>query len=143
MRVERWTDPDSERDVWVVELSDVSDWPTKTPWSSPSFGLLLLLDHVVDVTPLAETAHEQGLAVASVWGPGCAIAEDAFDEAIGDTSLITSSHPDESLEEAMEFFLAVVPVDRGCEAWCIAAFGPKRKAAAVRALKRRGAKRRS
>jgi hypothetical protein len=139
--VERFRDPDSERDIFVIELAEVADWPTKTPWSCGSFGLLLVLDHVVDVAPLATRANAQGLAVASVWGPGCAIVEDAFDEAIGDRSLITSSHPDESLEEAMEFFLAVVPVHRGCDAWCIAAFGPKGRAAVEHALERRGAKR--
>jgi hypothetical protein len=152
VRVERWHDTESDRDVWVVELGSVDDWPAKTPWACAGFGLLVAAERVIDVAPLAETAVDQGVAVVCTWGPGCSMIEDMFDEAIvaknpNETDkdvIITTSHADESLEEAIEFFLAIDAAEdhqKGCKAWCIAAFGPELHAAVTRAMKRRGAKR--
>jgi hypothetical protein len=139
--VDRWHDVESDREVWVIAMPSVADWPAKTPWACANFGLFVALERVVDVTPLAEAASSQGLAVAFAWGPGCAIVEDAFDDAIAEQALVTSSHADESLEEALELFFAIEP-PRECSAWCIAAFGTLEKRV-TRALERRGAKRRS
>lgn len=149
-----WRDMRSERDVVVVEAETTRDWPSVAPWESAKFGLLLLAEHVVDVEALAEQALDQGLVFASVWGPGCEMVEDSFDEAIvaerrggetSETTILTSSHADESVEETLEFFLdaarpasAHVPT---CGTWVVFPVGARCRTRVERALEKRGARR--
>ena len=150
--MDRWEDVDSSRDVFVITLASAEEWPDATPWSCEGFGLLVLTERVVDVTPLATRAVARGVAVVCSWGPGCSMIEDAFDDAIVDAHpnetandvVLTTSHEGESLEEAIEFFLDVIlpAKDRApeCKAWCIAAFGEDLHKRVTRAMDRRGAK---
>jgi hypothetical protein len=146
-----WRDTKSGRRVWVVDAARVDDWPEPPPWESAGFALLFAAEHVVDVAALAERAVARGLAFACAWGPGCVMIEDAFDEAIvahdreesADDVRLTTSHADESLEEALEFFLdaATPSVARRetCGAWVVFPIGAALRARVERALKRRGA----
>ena len=64
---------------------------------------------------LADSLVKQGAAYAVCWGPNCQLVEDVFDWAwIGyeqfyhfpqDTVLMTTSHPNDSLEQALGFAL--------------------------------------
>lgn len=140
--MDHWHDVESDREVWVLAMRGVADWPVKTPWACANFGLFVALERVVDATPIAEAASSQGLVVAFAWGPGCAIVEEAFDDAIEERALVTTSRAHETLEEALELFFAIEP-PRESGAWCIAAFGEALEKRVTRALERRGAKRRS
>ena len=149
-----WVDQRSRRDVWVVEAQSSRDWPAAPPWTSSKIGLLVLTEHVVDAEPLARQALARGLVFVSAWGPGCELIEETFDEVIalsrpdetpGD-AVLTTSHADESLEEALEFFLEAATPARahvaGCDAWVVFAIGARCREHVERALVRRGAKKR-
>ncbi len=156
--MQRWTDPHSGRRVWVIAARDVDEWPDALPWSCTTFGLLVAAEHAEDVEPLARRALDQGLAFACAWGPGCALTEEGFDDVVAEAVsrrdgaersadvVWTSSHANESLEEAIEFFLdaarPVRPRVDECEAWCVFAIGPSLPERVERALRRRGAVRR-
>jgi len=146
-----WFDPQSARHVWVLRADRVADWPEKTTWTCARFGLLFVADRALNVEPLAKRAIEQGLTLACAWGPGCSLVEDGFDDVIverfpnetSDDVVFTSSHGDESLAEAIDFFLdAAVPSSArasGCDAWVIFACGPGNARRVKRALEARGA----
>ena len=147
----RWRDARSGRRVWVVEAKSVEDWPATPEWSPARFGLLLAAEHIVDAKDLAWKAVDQGLALVCAWGSASPLIEEAFDEVIvrsvqGETAhnvIWSSSHPGESLQEAIEFFLDVAAPARdvNCEAWCILAIGEPLVMRVEKALRRRGAKR--
>ena len=149
----RWTDGTSGREVVVLDADSTHDWPGEPAWQSGKFCLLLLAEHVVDAEELLESALGQGLVFASAWGPGCEIVEDTFDEVIGeqeapetpDRAILTTSHPDESLEETLEFFLeAVLPAPahvEGCGTWVVFPVGAACRSRVELALERRAARR--
>jgi hypothetical protein len=147
-----WLDAKSERHVWVIDATSVADWPAEPPWTCSSFGLLFAAEHVVDVEQLAELALAQGLAIACAWGPGCSMIEDDFDDVIvghetdatTDANVVlTTSHADESLGEALDFFLdAALPARAKvarCDAWVVFALGSSNQRRVERALQARGA----
>lgn len=149
----RWKDLPSGRDVVVLDAETTRDWPGAPAWRSAKFCLLLLAEHVVDPGPLLARALPQGLVFASAWGPGCELVEESFDEEIaGDgerpeepgSAILTTSHPDESLEEALEFFLeAVCPAPEhvhGCDTWVVYPVGAACRARVETALRRRAAR---
>ena len=148
-----WQDPNSGKRVWVMGAESCDDWPETPPWKSAGFGLLFAADRYVAAAPLAERAVPQGLAFASAWGPACTMIEDVFDETIvhtgkdetADDAVMTTSHPDESLEEALEFFLdaAIAAPARAttCTTWVVFALGPSLLRKVERALQKRGATR--
>jgi hypothetical protein len=147
-----WVDQRSRRNVWVVEAQSARDWPAVVPWTSAKLGLLVVTEHVVEAEPLARQALDRGLVFASAWGPGCELVEETFDEVIAIArpaetprdAVLTTSHADESLEEALEFFLEVATPARGhaadCDAWVVFAIGARCREHVERALVRRGAK---
>jgi hypothetical protein len=151
--VHRWRDPHSGRDVWLCPAASVEEWPREPPWSSAGFGLLVAADHAVDAKAIAKDAVARGVAFVCTWGPGCAIVEEAFDEAIvssgreetKDDVVLTTSHAEESLEEVLEFFLDAATPSRdrveACGAWLVFAVGEGLGERFERALRRRGAKR--
>jgi hypothetical protein len=115
--MKRWSDVRSGRDVWLITAATVDEWPKMRPWTSEQFGPLVATDQVIDVQGLAQRALAQGLVAVAAWGPNCGEVETQFDEAIvGDGSavetvdnvILTTSHADESLDEALEFFLDVL-----------------------------------
>ncbi len=148
----QWLDTQSKKHVWVIAAERIADWPTKRPWRSKGLGLLFVADHVFDVAPLAKRALRQGLAFVCVWGPGCVIAEETFDEAIvgdgtrketEDDVVLTTSHADESLEEAVEFFLDTMSPSKarvaGCDARVVFVLGAGLHERVERALEHRRA----
>lgn len=148
-----WVDEQTGRRVWVLDALTAGDWPETPPWRSPKFGLLLLAEHVFDVGSLARRALGQGLVWVSTWGPGCEVVDEDLDELLGtremespgtvDEVVMTTTHPDESLEEVLEFFLgAAEPAPahvQGCGAWVVLGVGAAFEARVERALVRRGA----
>lgn len=149
----RWRDPRTGREVWLLHADSARDWPAQPPWTCDGFCLLFAAEHVVDVSRLARAAIDGGLAFACAWGPGCAMIEEAFDEAIvsdgreetSDDVIMTTSHVDESLDEALEFFLDVVTPAPArvatCGAWVVFPIGAALRGRVERALARRGATR--
>ena len=145
----RWTDVKSGRRVYVIEASSVEDWPATPEWSPARFGLLFAAEHIVDAKDLAWKAVDQGLALVCAWGSASPLLEEAFDEIIvrsvrHETShnvIWNSSHPGESLPEAIEFFLetATPARDVKCDAWCIFVIGDPLARRVEKALERRGA----
>ncbi len=129
----------------------MDDWPAAPDWAPARFGLLFLAEHIVDAKAIAWKAVEQGLALACAWGSASPLIEEAFDEVIvrsvrDETEhnvIWTTSHPGESLQEAIEFFLetAAPARDVKCEAWVILAIGEPLWKRVETALKKRGAKR--
>jgi hypothetical protein len=145
-----WHDSKSGRELWVLDAESVDDWPELPPWTSPGFCLFFAAERVMNIDRLARRALDQGLAFACAWGPGCAMIEDDFDEVVvGDgsrpeaTDVLTTSHPDESLDEALEFFLdAVTPAPAReplCEAWVVFAIGAPLRTRVEKTLRRRRA----
>lgn len=150
-RARHWLDAKSERHVWVINATSVADWPAEPPWTCSDFGLLFAAEHVVEIEQLAELALAQGLAIACAWGPGCSMIEDDFDEVIvghgvDETAadvVLTTSHADESLGEAIDFFLdAALPARARvarCDAWVVFALGTSNQRRVERALRARDA----
>lgn len=146
----RWTDVKSGRRVYVIEAKGVEDWPAAPEWAPARFGLLFAAEHIVDAKALASKAVEQGLALVCAWGSASPLIEEAFDEIIvrsvrgpetEHNVIWSTSHPSESLQEAIEFFLetAAPARDVKCEAWCIFAIGEPLARRVEKALARRGA----
>lgn len=151
--MKRWLDERSGREVWLLDARSVEEWPEVVPWKSAGFALFFAGSRVVAADELAERAVLAGLAYVCAWGPGCALIEEAFDEAIvplssrtetTDNVILTSSHEGESLEEALEIFLdASEPAkDRvaTCKAWVVLALEGELAVRVRKALERRGAK---
>ena len=149
--MQRWHDPHSGREVWLLEAAGAADWPRERPWSCASFGLLVAADHAIDAEPIAERAVADGVAFVCTWGPGCSMVEETVEEVIADSGqketaedvVLTTSHAYESLEEALEFFLDAATPSRGraaaCAAWFVFAVGSGLGERFERALRRRGA----
>lgn len=148
----RWLDAKSQRHVWVIGATGIADWPAAPPWTCAHFGLLIVAEHVVDIEQLAELALAQGLVFACAWGPGCSMIEDDFDEVIvgHETAatteanvVLTTSHADESLGEALDFFLdaalAAPAYVARCEAWVVFALDSSNQRRVHRALRTRDA----
>jgi len=131
-----WLDTSSNRRVYVLHAQGSSDWPATPSWDGECFALFVATDRDLDIGSISARALEQGLAAVAAWGAGCEDVETAFDEAIvGDGSkvetiedvILTTSHAEESLREALEFFLdAFVPAtsyEKRCRAWVVFAIG--------------------
>ena len=146
----RWTDTKSARRVFIVRAKSAADWPAAPEWAPARFGLLFAAEHIVDAKDMAWKAVEQGLALACAWGSASPLIEEAFDEVIvrsvrDETEhnvIWTTSHPGESLQEALEFFLETATPARNvtCDAWVIFAIGEPLWKRVETALKKRGAK---
>ena len=94
--------------------SDAADYPADRSWTPIAFMLFIATDRRIDASVIAERALAQGLLAVSAWGTGCAAIEETFDELyVGDGTrevtdanlLVTTSHPDESLEDSLADFL--------------------------------------
>ena len=81
------------------------------------------------------------LRCPGVGGDASAVIEDEIVDLVRD-DVVTTSHPYETVEEALEIFLAMLPVtarETTCEAWCILAATPELASRARRALEHRHA----
>jgi hypothetical protein len=131
-----WLDTSSNRRVCVLRAHTSGDWPAAPAWNSEYFALFVATDRHLDIGSIPAQALEQGLAAVAAWGVGCQDVETAFDEAIvGDGSkvetidnvILTTSHAEESLREALESFLDLffpaTDYKERCRAWVIFAIG--------------------
>jgi hypothetical protein len=114
-------------------MRDLAD---KTAESRANFALFVAMNAigVEDDTILqgAKKLLSQGLACLSAWGPDCKRVHDLFDIAAreinsqlsGDDVIMTSWHPDESMGEALWYFVNAAFVtekfENTCKDWIIA-----------------------
>jgi hypothetical protein len=108
------------RPLYLSSISDLSEWPLKIEDPKPYFVLFLALDasELTDevVTAFAHKLAAQGVGYVCAWGPECSHVHDLFDfatyvdnEALrreadeNDTTIMTSWHADEDLDQALYF----------------------------------------
>lgn len=111
-------DEEFGRDLFLLELVDPGELPSKLNLPSRHFACLLVMDarSVSDaaIQQLAESLALSGLANLCTWGPDCERVHDISDRTFLDKGLqpqtdddviITSWHDRQSLEDALQFFL--------------------------------------
>jgi hypothetical protein len=127
------------RDIYLCLADSISDLPQRIKPASQNFGLLLLIDaHPLkseEIRLAGAKLVDQGLAYLCAWGPDCERVHDIFDEASQirnsqlscDDVVMTTSHSDEPLIEALWFFLhGAFPTkcfETSCTDWVIATVG--------------------
>ena len=130
--------------VFLTACDSISELPHKIGPTSKYFGLLLAADtRGVDpsfIDDIAAQLLEAGLVYLCAWGPDCEHLHDIFDEANlareldGNTSsnrsddvVMTTWHKDESLKDALHFFVhsafATEAYASECRDWVIATIG--------------------
>jgi hypothetical protein len=107
------------RDFYFLNLPDFASWPEDLGLPEGYFGLFLACDAcgVANevILGIARSALSQGLGYLCAWGPDCNRVHDLFDlasvrkehvepESDPDTVVMTTSHVEESLREAIWFF---------------------------------------
>ena len=124
-------DQTTGKHFYALHLDSLDQWPATLARVAPSFGLLLACD--ADQVPTAVIASAVDKALASgagyvvAWGPGCEEVHDTFDEAHVLMKLerphlpvlITTWHADDSLDEALWYFVEVarLPEPSGATDW--------------------------
>jgi hypothetical protein len=112
------------RQSFVVDLPDLATLP-RLNVPSPRFACLVAFDSVsagaAELLAFGRSLIQQGAAYVCAWGPGCTQFEDAVDQAGveldiergKETSVVmTTAHPDDTLEEALEFLsFSAFPAD--------------------------------
>jgi hypothetical protein len=103
----------------ALHLSTLDQWPATLTGVAPSFGLLLACDaeHAAPrvLADVAEKAITSGVCYVVAWGAGCEKTHDAFDETYALRKLeqpdlppiMTTWHADDSLDEALWYFVDV------------------------------------
>jgi hypothetical protein len=132
-------DSDKEKDLYFLELLRLDDWPTELRGLSPHFALFLACDAsaVPDeaILMIARRTVEQGLAYLCAWGPECGRVHDLFDVACDERDpkptdesvIITTWHSDDTLDEALWFFIhtawPAADYEPNCQSWLAVAVG--------------------
>jgi hypothetical protein len=134
-----------ERSFYVETLRSLEDWPSH--WQVPSrhFVFFLAADtSTVSDDALAAFARQvlnQGAVYVCAWGPDSQRVENVFDLARSDeetdeTTVITTSHAAESLQDALFYFTScafpATAFERTCSTWVAAVLGNEQWAAAIR-----------
>lgn len=144
----------TKKQLYWMAVSNLDQWPRALQLNSPHYGLFLSFDAqgIPDdvLYTAAARAIGQGAVCCSAWGPDCWRVEHAFDRAaMGsrefegiDRVLLTTSHEDDRLEEALWFFVyALSPAQaysETCQSWVAAAVASPPHAHRIRKwLKRR------
>ena len=130
--------------VFLTACDSISELPHKIGRTSEYFGLLLLMDTRSEdpslIDGIAAQLLEAGLVYLCAWGPDCEHLHDIFDEAdlareldrnassnCSDDVVMTTWHKDESLKEALQFFVysafATGTYASECRDWVIATIG--------------------
>jgi hypothetical protein len=117
-------DERSRKRLHALHLDSLDQWPATLSGIAPPFGLLLVCDaaHVSSsaVGTAAEQALASGAAYVVAWGSDCERVHDVFDEAYVLMRLerpdllhvMTTWHADESLDEALWFFVDVTQLPK-------------------------------
>ncbi len=127
----------AERNLFHLPLTNLESLPNYLPLHSPRFTLFLACNSrkvsVEVLADFAEKALAQGAVYISTWGPDCERIHDIFDETIIEeqvrldtneyvpSDVMTTWHNDETLEDALEFFLTAANPHDGFAATCHAA----------------------
>ena len=112
IRRERWRD----RDLLLASIRRLEQWPDSTVMPQHHFILFVAVDATsIDDNALEALANKllgQGAAYVCAWGPECERVHQAFDvarEAVypndAERLVMTTSHADETLAEALWFAL--------------------------------------
>jgi hypothetical protein len=141
-------DPVSGRHLYLVPLTSLDAWPANLGIASEHFVLFLAADARATtdaaLLTLALTTLQQGLAYLCAWGPDCARVEKIFDQAvvttqpdeIEDSVVMTTSHPKETLDEALWYLLHVAfpaaDYDETCRSVVAAAVASEEWASSIR-----------
>jgi len=95
---------------------------------------------------IASMLAGSGLVYFCAWGPDCDRVHDLFDEGFleanlaltGNDVIMTTSHVDESLGEALWYFLhSTFPteaLEKGCSSWIVACIGNKEWSGEIRRI---------
>jgi hypothetical protein len=141
------------KEVFLCALDSLEQFERELRSTSKHFGLLIVTDAsgLADETlfDLAKTLISKGLVYLCTWGADCERVHDRFDDAElaktldagdpptqNDCSFMSTWHSNESLSEALWFFLhaafAAQGYEQTCEDWIIAVIGNKEWESAVR-----------
>ena len=135
-----------DRELFVVAIDGLADWPESLTLPSKNFVLFVAADKYSSdgmVTDFAATTLSQGACYVSTWGSDATRVETFFDLAavargtVKDNDLVmTTSHPHETLEEALFFAVTLATpaaaYEETCNALVAAAVGSNELAARVR-----------
>jgi hypothetical protein len=140
------------REVFVLQLSDLRDFPREVGLPCSRFILLLAADFsspTADRYRIAERIMDAGCVYLCTWGPYCELMHDLADEAFvmkqlsvpnADGTIMTTWHVDDSLAEVVEFALRSTEPDAafsaGCEAILLVAVPPTASGAELEAAAR-------
>jgi hypothetical protein len=141
------------REIFVMELADLKEFPSELVLPCPRFVLLIAADFSAtpaDRSAIAERILNAGCVYLCTWGPSCELMDDLMDEALvvkqldasGEgATVMTTWHADERLAEAVGFALKSAELDialaEGCEATVLISVTPLASAAELEAAARR------
>jgi hypothetical protein len=120
----------SDRNLYFLAIKGPEEFPKALKLHSAHFALLLACDagNIADsaICHAARLALGQGSAYLCVWGPDCKRVHDLFDKekwASGldhseETTIMTTWHDDEMLDDVLWFFLNCVIAAGKCESSC-------------------------
>lgn len=122
-----------------MSLTQIEDWPPRVALPSKHFLLFLACDACrlaeAKITAFARQTLKQGLTGLCAWGPDCERVHDIFDEVFveeywdgeDESVIMTTWHDDESLKEALWYFVhCATPAqayEEGCRSWVAASVG--------------------
>src|ERR1700683_4550325 len=125
-----------EKVVYLCTSDKIENMADKITPRSPNFGLFVALNaqHVTDdsILKAAKRLLSKGLACLCAWGPDCKRVHDLFDvaareindELSGNNVIMTTWHSDESIVEALGFFIhcefVTEKFEKTCKDWIIA-----------------------
>ena len=114
-------EPTTERRLFVLNLKSFEDWPNSIEVDAKHFTLFVAAESpgaAKSIKRAATAALSSGAAYVCTWGPDCQRIEGIFDEARDELAdentqsvVMTTCHVDESLKEAVWFFLAATYPD--------------------------------
>jgi len=119
-----------EKALYLCPANSIGRLADEITHNAANFGLLVAMNAkgVPDDSILegAKKLVSGGLACLCAWGPDCERVHDLFDDAAlevgaalsGDDTIMTTWHSDESLEEALRFFVEDAFVTSGFEGTC-------------------------
>ncbi len=106
-----------DRQLFALEVATSSEVLAATQSVTPHFATFLAWDttsiEAGEIARLATLLHNRGLAYLCAFGPGCERVHDIFDEVEielqaarpSDSVIMTTWHEDETLEDALWFFV--------------------------------------
>jgi hypothetical protein len=119
-----------DRQLFALQVSASSEILTATQVVAPHFAVFLAWDATSiateEISRLAALLHNRGLAYLCAFGPDCERVHDIFDEVEleldgtrpRDSVIMTTWHNDESLEDALWFFVNNSVPDAAYEDTC-------------------------